>query len=149
MTYPIYSPDCEWSTRAFEHWLGTVGIASWPRLDSGALQIDSDAFRMMYNARPKNEDHPQWHDKAIEELHALRDTLGVIMKARIPIGPDGRNRPSLFPFGTATGRNAQAKSLYNAHASMRSFMRSFGEQDPALPGLANSGSRCRRFSQWR
>jgi hypothetical protein len=29
----------------------------------------------------------------------------------------------LFPFGTATGRNAQAKSLYNAHASMRSFMK--------------------------
>ena len=49
--------------------------------------------------------------------------LGVIVRARIPIGPDGRNRPSLFPFGTATGRNAQAKSLYNAHASMRSFMK--------------------------
>ena len=45
------------------------------------------------------------------------------MRARIPIGRDGRNRPSLFPFGTATGRNAQAKSLFNAHASMRSFMR--------------------------
>ena len=53
----------------------------------------------------------------------LRDSLGVIVRARIPIGPDGRNRPSLFPFGTATGRNAQAKSLYNAHASMRSFMK--------------------------
>ena len=49
--------------------------------------------------------------------------LGVIVRARIPIGPDGRNRPSLFPFGTATGRNAQAKSLYNAHAAMRSFMK--------------------------
>jgi DNA polymerase I-like protein with 3'-5' exonuclease and polymerase domains len=59
---------------------------------------------------------------AIEGLHALRDSLGVIVRARIPIGPDGRNRPSLFPFGTATGRNAQSKSLYNAHASMRSFM---------------------------
>ena len=45
------------------------------------------------------------------------------MRARIPIGPDGRNRPSLFPFGTATSRNAQSKSLYNAHASMRSFMK--------------------------
>ena len=45
------------------------------------------------------------------------------MRARIPIGRDGRNRPSLFPFGTATGRNAQAKSLFNAHASMRSFMK--------------------------
>ena len=67
---------------------------------------------MMYGAHP-----------AIEGLHALRDTLGVIVRARIPIGPDGRNRPSLFPFGTATGRNAQAKSLFNAHAPMRSFMK--------------------------
>ena len=85
---------------------------TWPRLDSGALQLDGDAFRMMYGAHP-----------AIEGLHALRDSLGVIVRARIPIGPDGRNRPSLFPFGTATGRNAQAKSLFNAHASMRSFMK--------------------------
>ena len=44
------------------------------------------------------------------------------MRAKLPIGRDGRNRPSLFPFGTATGRNAHAKSLYNAHAGMRSFM---------------------------
>src|SRR5262249_28810815 len=32
------------------------------------------------------------------------------------------NRPSLFPFCTATGRNAHSKSLYNNHACMRSFM---------------------------
>ena len=44
------------------------------------------------------------------------------MRAKLPIGRDGRNRPRLFPFGTATGRNAHAKSLYNAHAGMRSFM---------------------------
>jgi DNA polymerase I-like protein with 3'-5' exonuclease and polymerase domains len=48
--------------------------------------------------------------------------MSVIAKTRLPIGKDGRNRPSLFPFCTATGRNAHAKSLYNAHASMRSFM---------------------------
>jgi DNA polymerase I len=58
----------------------------------------------------------------IERLHALRDSLGVITRARIPIGRDGRNRPSLFPFCTTTGRNAHAKSLYNAHAGMRGFM---------------------------
>ena len=93
-------------------------------------------------------DVPRAHP-AIEGLHALRDSLGVIVRARIPIGPDGRNRPSLFPFGTATGRNAQAKSLFNAHASMRSFMKFPAEQDRALSGLANSGSRDRRGSQWR
>jgi hypothetical protein len=52
----------------------------------------------------------------IEGLHALRDVLSFISKARLPIGRDGRNRPSLFPFGTATGRNAHTKSPYNAHA---------------------------------
>jgi DNA polymerase-1 len=44
------------------------------------------------------------------------------VRAKLPIGRDGRNRPSLFPFCTATGRNAHAKSLFNAHAAMRSFM---------------------------
>jgi len=109
---PIYTPDGEFSSWRLEQWLIAVGITEWPRLESGALQLDGDAFRMMYGAHP-----------AMEGLQALRDSLGVIVRARIPIGCDGRNRPSLFPFGTATGRNAQAKSLFNAHASMRGFMR--------------------------
>ena len=109
---PIYTLEGEFSSWRFERWLVAAGVTYWPRLESGALQLDGDAFRMMYHAHP-----------AIEGLHALRDSLGVIVRARIPIGPDGRNRPSLFPFATATSRNAQAKSLYNAHASMRSFMK--------------------------
>ncbi len=108
----IYSPEGEWSYDRFTAWLVRVGITAWPRLDSGELEISGDAFRLMYSAHP-----------AIEGLHALRDSLGVIVRARIPIGRDGRNRPSLFPFATATGRNAQAKSLFNAHAGMRSFMK--------------------------
>ena len=135
--YPIYSPEGEFSSWRFEQWLISAGITEWPRLDSGALQLDGDAFRMMYGAHP-----------AIEGLHALRDSLGVIVRARIPIGPDGRNRPSLFPFGTATGRNAQAKSLFNAHASMRSFMKFPDRQDRALSRLANPGSRNCRGAQW-
>jgi hypothetical protein len=109
---PIYSTDGEWSYDRFEQWLIRVGIPYWARLDSGALDLDSDAFRLMYHAHP-----------AIEGLHALRDSLGFIVKARLPIGPDGRNRPSLFPFATATGRNAHAKSPYNAHAGVRGFIR--------------------------
>jgi hypothetical protein len=107
---PIYTPEGEWSYRRFEQWLARTGVVAWPRLDSGELDIDGDAFRLMY------------HVPGIDGLHALRDSLGLITRARLPIGRDGRNRPSLFPFGTATGRNAHAKSLYNAHASMRSFM---------------------------
>jgi DNA polymerase I len=109
--YPIYAPDGKWSYERFQRWLAATGVAAWPRLESGQLDIESDAFRIMY------------HVPGIESLHALRDSLGFIVKARLPIGKDGRNRPSLFPFGTATGRNAHAKSPYNAHAGMRSFMR--------------------------
>jgi hypothetical protein len=108
--YPIYTLEGEWSYERFERWLISIGVTAWPRLESGRLDIDGDAFRLMY------------HIPGIEELHALRDSLRVIQTAKLPIGSDGRNRPSLFPFGTATGRNAHAKSLYNAHAGMRSFM---------------------------
>jgi hypothetical protein len=107
---PIYTPDGMWSYARFESWLANSGVAAWPRLESGRLDVDSDAFRLMY------------HVPGVENLHALRDSLNVIVKARLPIGRDGRNRPSLFPFLTATGRNAQAKSLFNAHAGMRSFI---------------------------
>jgi hypothetical protein len=107
---PIYTPEGEWSYARFERWLVRSGVTAWPRLVSGPLDTDGDAFRMMSFI------------PGIERLHALRDSLGVIVRAKLPIGADGRNRPSLFPFCTATGRNAHAKSLYNAHAGMRSFM---------------------------
>jgi hypothetical protein len=107
---PIFTRDGKWSYARFEQWLARTGVAAWPRLDSGALDISSDAFGLMA------------HVPGVEGIHALRDSLNFIVKARLPIGRDGRNRPSLFPFGTATGRNAHAKSLYNVHAGMRSFM---------------------------
>jgi DNA polymerase-1 len=106
---PIHTPEGEWSYVVIERWLASIGVA-WPRKESGRLDLDSDAFRLMY------------HVPGVERLHALRDSLGVIKKATLPIGRDGRNRPSLFPFCTATGRNAHRKSLYNAHAGVRSFM---------------------------
>lgn len=109
---PIYNEEGEWSYERFERWLIREGIHEWPRLASGRLDIDGDAFRMMYLYHPK-----------IVGLHALRDFIGVVVRAKLPIGPDGRNRPSIFPFGTSTGRNAHAKSLYNFHAAMRSLMK--------------------------
>ena len=107
---PIYTPDGEFSYERFERWLVNIGVTAWPRLASGRLDISGDAFRLMTFI------------PGAEELHALRDSLGVIVRAKLPIGRDGRNRPSLFPFCTTTGRNAHARSLYNAHAGMRSFM---------------------------
>jgi hypothetical protein len=108
--FPIFSEEGEWNYQRFGEWLAYAGVPAWLRKDSGQLDVSSDAFRLMYCI------------PGIEALHALRDSLGFIAKARLPIGRDGRNRPSLFPFGTATGRNAHARSPYNAHAGMRSFM---------------------------
>jgi hypothetical protein len=107
---PIFNADGEWSYVRFEQWLLRANIPFWPRLDSGQLDISSDAFRLMS------------HYPGVEGIHALRDSLGFIKKSRLPIGRDGRNRPSLFPFATATGRNAHAKSIFNVHAGLRSFM---------------------------
>ena len=105
---PIYSPAGEWSYDRFERWLVSIGVTAWPRLESDRLDTDGDAFRLMY------------HVPGIEQLHALRDSLRVVQTAKLPIGRDGRNRPSLFPFGTATGRNAHRYSL--PCAGMRGFM---------------------------
>jgi DNA polymerase-1 len=109
---PIYTPNGEWSYERFERYLQSIGVTEWPRLNhgEGMLDISSDAFKMMYFL------------PGMQNLHALRDSLGVIVRAKLPIGRDGRNRPSLFPLGTKSGRNAHAKSLFNAHAGMRSFI---------------------------
>src|SRR3984893_6003122 len=107
---PIFTLDGEWSYARFERWLVLIGVVAWPRLDSGQLDTDRDAFRLMQ------------YIPGVEGISMLRDVIGFIAKARLPIGTDGRNRPSLFPFGTATGRNAHARSPFNSHAGVRSFM---------------------------
>ena len=108
---PIYTPDGAFSYARFDQYLVRKGVVAWPRLESGKLNLQGEAFRMMS------------HEPGIERLHALKDSLRVIVSAKLPIGRDGRNRPSIFPFGTATGRNAHSKSLYNSHAGLRSFMK--------------------------
>jgi hypothetical protein len=101
----------EFSYERFEHWLAGIGVTEWPRTVTGKLETSSKAWDLML------------HVPGVESLHALRDSLRVIVTANLPIGRDGRNRPSLFPFGTKTGRNAHTKNLFNAHAGMRGFMR--------------------------
>ena len=66
----------------------------------------------MYGAHP-----------AIEGLHALRDSLGVIVRARIPIGPDGRNRPSLSRSAPRPGATPRPKACSMPTPAMRSFMK--------------------------
>jgi hypothetical protein len=107
---PIFDVEGKFEYARFERWLARSGVTAWPRLDSGRLDLEGDTFRLMS------------HVPGVESVHALKDSLRVITGSNLPIGRDGRNRPSLFPFGTSTGRNAHCKSLYNAHAGLRGFM---------------------------
>jgi len=107
----IYTLEGGWSDRRFERWLVWAKVPYWPRLASGKLDLEGDTFALMAAIVP-----------AVAGLHVLRDVIGFIAKARMPIGRDWRNRPSLFPFGTTTGRNAHRRSPYNAHAGVRGFI---------------------------
>jgi hypothetical protein len=71
--FPIYTPDGEWAYDRFERWLVFAGVRARPRLNSGRLDTSADAFRLMYSVVP-----------GLEGLHALRDSLGFIVKARLP-----------------------------------------------------------------
>ena len=106
---PIFTDEGEFSYDRFAQYLIVLGVA-WPRLPSGSLDLDKDAFRLMSRI------------PGIDGIYALRKSLRLIQTADLPIGPDGINRPSLFPFGTLTGRNAHGRSLFNCHAAMRSLI---------------------------
>jgi hypothetical protein len=107
----IYTDEGEFEYSRFARWLISQNLP-WPRLPSGQLDLDEDAFGLMMHIHP-----------GIPGLYFLKTSLFVIRNGNLPIGPDGFNRPSLFPFCTATGRNAHGKSLFNAHAAMRSFIK--------------------------
>ena len=108
---PIWTAEGKFSEARFERWALSVGVPWWPRHESGRLNLEGDTFLAMAH-----------HHPGLMGIYTLREAISFICRG-IPIGRDGRNRPSLFPFGTATGRNAHGKSIYNTHAGLRSLMR--------------------------
>jgi DNA polymerase I len=77
----------------FGAWLAGEGIP-WPLTDRGHLCLDRDTFSDMAKVHPK-----------LEPLKQLRRTLSDLRLERLAVGPDGRNRAPLWPFGARTGRN--------------------------------------------
>ena len=67
----------------------------WDLTECGRLCTDDDYMRGRAQSYP--------------ELEPLRQLLGLLdqfKRMQIAVGPDGRNRASIMPFGTKTGRNA-------------------------------------------
>jgi hypothetical protein len=73
----------------------------WPRLESGALQLDDDTFRQMARAYPM-----------IAPLRELRVSLSQMRLADLTVGRDGRNRCLLSAFRARTGRNQPSNSAF-------------------------------------
>ena len=84
----------------FGSWLAANNIP-WPRLESGRLDLDDDAFRQMARAYP-----------AVAPLRELRSSLAELRLSDLAVGRDGRNRTILSAFRSRTGRNQPSNSRY-------------------------------------
>ena len=97
--YGVYD-DTTFKAGLFASWLADRRI-SWPRLDSGALQLDGDTFKDMSRRYPE-----------LAPLKELRHSLGELRLNDLAVGPDGRNRVLLSPFQSVTGRNQPSNSKF-------------------------------------
>jgi len=84
----------------FAAYLAREGVA-WPRTTSGRLCTDEDTWKNMAAA------HPQ-----LQPLKELVATMGELKLHRLKVGPDGRNRTYLRPFGSTTARNAPSNAEF-------------------------------------
>jgi hypothetical protein len=99
-------------TAALSRWLANAGIP-WPRLESGHLDLSDDTFSQMARAHP-----------SVAPLRELRSALSKFRLAKLSVGKDGRNRTSLFPFSSVTGRNqpSNASSIFGLSCWQRGLI---------------------------
>lgn len=88
------------SADRFARWLAHQKI-EWPRHPSGVLDLSDNTFREMAKAHP-----------IVAPLRELRHTLGELRLFDLAVGADGRNRCSLWPFSSKTGRNQPSNSAF-------------------------------------
>ena len=105
----------------FERWLVRNAI-SWPRLESGQIDLDDDTFREMSKILP-----------AVAPLRELRHALSDMRLSALAVGSDSRNRCMLSPFGARSGRNtpSNAKYIFGPSVWLRNLI-----EPPAGHGLA-------------
>ena len=98
--YEVADGEAHWRKERFADYVRRNGMI-WPRLDSGALDETDQTFREMAGRYPQ-----------IEQLRELRYSLAKLQLNDLSVGLDGRNRASLWAYGTKTARNAPGSSQY-------------------------------------
>ncbi len=129
------------SRRGWQEWCERAGI-HWPKLHTGIQALDEDTFKKMADLHPE-----------VRTMAYTRKILGQTRAFEFPLGPDGRLRCMLSPFGSDTGRNQPSSSRYifGASAWLRSVIQAppgrvlayidFASQEFALAAaLSNDGA---------
>jgi hypothetical protein len=97
--YGVYDGR-SFKTNRWEEYLVANNI-SWPRLDSGRLDMCDDTFRAMARTNP-----------LVAPMRELRSSLSEMRLSSLQVGADGRNRCLLSPFRARTGRNQPSNSKF-------------------------------------
>lgn len=109
--YGVFQGD-SFSAKLFGDYLAREQIP-WPRLTSGALQLDDDTFRQRAKSEPR-----------IALLRECRVALSQLRGNDIQVDADGRVRTPLRPLASKTGRcqPSTSKFLFGAARWTRSFI---------------------------
>jgi DNA polymerase-1 len=97
----------------WERYLVAHGIP-WPRLESGRLDLNDDAFRQIAKAYP-----------AVAPMRELRSALSDLRLNDLAVARDGRNRTILSAFRSRTGRNqpSNAKFIFGPSVWLRGLIK--------------------------
>jgi len=98
--YEIEDGAAHWRKERFAAYVQRNRM-SWPRHESGKLDETDQTFREMAGRYPQ-----------IEPLRELRYSLAKLRLNDLAVGNDGRNRTSLWAYGTKTARNAPGSSKF-------------------------------------
>jgi DNA polymerase-1 len=111
--YHVYD-DGTFRAGRFDAYLARAGIHNWPRSDAGKLLLDKDTFKSMAESY-----------SSLRALRELRVTLSELRLEKLQVGPDGRNRVMLSPFGASTGRNTppSTKFIFGPSKWLRSLIK--------------------------
>ncbi|HUF63541.1 MAG TPA: DNA polymerase [Verrucomicrobiales bacterium] len=99
LCYRVYE-DGKFKMNRFGELLNRLGIP-WPRTPTGRLKVDDETFKGQTTRYP-----------ILNELRELRRTLATMRTIDLAVGPDARNRTSLMPFASRTGRNQPSNTRY-------------------------------------
>jgi hypothetical protein len=108
--------------RVFEHgtlkdelldaYMQREGI-EWPRTATGRPSLREEVRKEMVLRYPKQ----------LTELSELVSTLAQLKSWKLGVGPDGRHRPDMHPFGTVTGRSAPKGCVFMLPKWMRALIK--------------------------